>query len=146
MGSARPTVSTRRKGLAVIVAVYLVLGPVVGGVLFVPAHAATVFLVGDAAEARLFFLGGILLLPVFVLVGLPAGLACALAAAVETRLRGRPGWLMPILLATLGALVIYGRGGEEFRQLVPLLVSHWGAALLCTLVAQRVAQERWSAS
>lgn len=146
MGPTQPSALTRRKGLAVIVAVYLLLGPVVGGMLFVPAHAATVLLQGDVAEARLFLVGGILLLPVFVLVGLPAGLACAFAAAVATRLRGRPGWLMPMLLATLGALVIYGRSGEEFRQLVPLLVSHWGAALLCTLVARRVVQGKWPAS
>lgn len=79
-----------------------------------------------------------MLLPVFFLVGLPVGCACGVAAVVETRRRGRPGWLIPLLLGTGGALILHGRGESEAAGLMPLLVGHLGAVAGCTFVARQL--------
>lgn len=129
---------TNRKQWIAIFAVYLTLGPLLGAVSFVPANAVTVLIFGDATEARLFFVGGILLLPIFFLVGLPVSFACGIAAALQTRLQGRPGFLFPLMISLIGALVVQARAGAESPALMPLLASHVLAAAVCTVAARQL--------
>jgi hypothetical protein len=145
MNPTSPTQAVAGRDLTRIVAIYLIPGPILGALLFVPARAMMAWIVEDAAVGWGLSLFGILMLPAFIVVGLPVGFACGVVAAWETRRRGRPGWRWPLLVAGAAAVIIGSRAGGGFPEWIALVVSHVGSAAVCTKLARQVGKEAWIA-